>query len=105
MTDSLNSRFRKFNRKKGDFMRLLMGFILAVLLGAACRAARIPMPAPNAILGSLLAVAMSSGYVFAGRMLDKRNYKAMTKTFLMGDRGTLASEEGTSHVGAVKPRN
>lgn len=52
-------------------MRLVLGFLLALLLGFTCRMARIPMPAPNAILGSLLAVAMSTGYFVAGKMLDK----------------------------------
>ena len=45
-------------------MRLILGFILALAIGAVCRLARIPSPAPNAILGGLLVVSMSTGYVF-----------------------------------------
>jgi XapX domain-containing protein len=50
-------------------MRLILGFALAFAIGAACRWARIPSPAPNALLGSLLVVAMSVGYLAAERAL------------------------------------
>jgi len=43
-------------------MRIAIGFLLAFLIGAGCRFFRIPSPAPNAILGALLVVAMSVGY-------------------------------------------
>jgi XapX domain-containing protein len=50
-------------------MKLILGFTLAFAIGAVCRLARIPSPAPNALLGSLLVVAMSVGYIAAGRVL------------------------------------
>jgi XapX domain-containing protein len=50
-------------------MKILLGFLLAFGIGAVCRFAGIPSPAPNAILGSLLVVSMSFGYVTAGRYL------------------------------------
>ena len=52
-------------------MRLILGFVLAFAIGAACRAARIPSPAPNALVGSLLVVAMSVGYIAAERALAR----------------------------------
>jgi XapX domain-containing protein len=52
-------------------MRLVLGFVLAFFIGAVCRLARIPSPAPNALLGSLLVVAMSVGYIAAGRVLAR----------------------------------
>jgi XapX domain-containing protein len=52
-------------------MRLSLGFILAFAIGAVCRLARIPSPAPNALLGSLLVVAMSVGYMAAERALAR----------------------------------
>jgi XapX domain-containing protein len=52
-------------------MKILLGFLLAFGIGAVCRFAGIPSPAPNAILGSLLVVSMSLGYVTAGRYLHK----------------------------------
>jgi len=50
-------------------MRIILGFVVAFTIGAMCRLARIPSPAPNAILGSLLVVAMSVGYVLTDRWL------------------------------------
>jgi len=52
-------------------MRLILGFVLAFAIGAVCRLARIPSPAPNALLGSLLVVAMSVGYITAERTLAR----------------------------------
>jgi XapX domain-containing protein len=43
-------------------MKLLLGFLLAFAIGAVCRLARIPSPAPQAIVGALLVVSMSTGY-------------------------------------------
>jgi XapX domain-containing protein len=53
-----------------DSMNLLVGFLVAFGIGAFCRLTKIPSPAPQAILGSLLVVAMSVGYVAAGRVID-----------------------------------
>jgi XapX domain-containing protein len=52
-------------------MRVILGFVLALAIGAVCRLARIPSPAPNALLGSLLVVAMSVGYIVADRALAR----------------------------------
>jgi XapX domain-containing protein len=52
-------------------MRLILGFVLAFAVGALCRAVRIPSPAPNALVGSLLVVAMSVGYIAAERALAR----------------------------------
>jgi XapX domain-containing protein len=52
-------------------MKLILGFTLAFAIGAVCRLARIPSPAPNALLGSLLVVAMSVGYIAAGHLLAR----------------------------------
>jgi XapX domain-containing protein len=52
-------------------MKILLGFLLAFGIGAVCRFAGIPSPAPNAILGSLLVVSMSLGYVTAGKYLHR----------------------------------
>ena len=52
-------------------MRLILGFVLAFAIGAVCRLVRIPSPAPNALLGSLLVVAMSLGYLAAERAVTR----------------------------------
>ena len=52
-------------------MKLVFGFLLAFGIGVFCRVARIPSPAPQAIIGSLLVVAMSTGYVVADRLIGR----------------------------------
>jgi XapX domain-containing protein len=52
-------------------MNLIPGFVLGFAIGAVCRLARIPSPAPNALLGSLLVVAISVGYIAAERALAR----------------------------------
>jgi XapX domain-containing protein len=54
-------------------MKLLAGFLIAFGIGAFCRLAKIPSPAPQAIVGALLVVAMSTGYVAADRQLARRS--------------------------------
>ena len=53
-------------------MRILIAFIVAFGIGAASRWTGVPSLAPQAIVGALLIVAMSTGYVSADRLL-KRN--------------------------------
>lgn len=48
-------------------MKLLIGLVLAFGIGAACRWFDIPAPAPPALQGALLVVAMTSGYMVADR--------------------------------------
>ena len=50
-------------------MRILIAFIVASGIGAGSRWADVPSPAPKAIVGALLIVAMSAGWVFADRFL------------------------------------
>jgi XapX domain-containing protein len=51
-------------------MKMLLGFLVAFGIGAFCRLVKIPSPAPQAIVGSLLVVAMSVGYVATARVID-----------------------------------
>ena len=63
-------------------MRLVLGFLLAFGIGGFCRFSRIPSPAPQAIIGSLLVVAMSTGYVLADRLMERRNTSSsVTQSF------------------------
>jgi XapX domain-containing protein len=58
-------------------MRLILGFVLAFAIGALCRVARIPSPAPNALLGSLLVVAMSTGYMVVEQALARQPHPVL----------------------------
>jgi XapX domain-containing protein len=44
-------------------MKSMIGVVLAFALGFACRAFGIPSPAPPLILGALLVMAMTIGYI------------------------------------------
>ena len=48
-------------------MKPLLGIALAFALGFACRAFGIPSPAPPLILGALLVMAMTIGYIAVDR--------------------------------------
>ncbi|WP_429633198.1 DUF1427 family protein [Tunturiibacter psychrotolerans] len=58
-------------------MKLLFGFLVAFGIGAFCRLTRIPLPAPQAIVGSILVVTMSIGYVVTGRVIDRLKAQAI----------------------------
>ena len=47
-------------------MKMAIGFLLAFVIGALCKIAGIPVPAPPAIMGALMVFSMTSGYVLAG---------------------------------------
>jgi XapX domain-containing protein len=46
-------------------MKAAIGIVLAFTLGFACRAFGIPSPAPPLILGALLVMTMTIGYILA----------------------------------------
>ena len=48
-------------------MKIMFGFILALLIGVICRLTGIPVPAPPVIVGALLVLAMTMGYLLADR--------------------------------------
>ena len=52
--------------------KLLAGIVLGFAIGFGCRAGGIPVPAPPLLVGALLVVAMTSGYLLADRVLARR---------------------------------
>lgn len=48
----------------------LLGIILGLLVGAGCRWFDVPVPSPPKLLGALLVVAMTVGYMATDRVLD-----------------------------------
>ena len=54
-------------------MKIALGLILALLIGIVCRLAGIPVPAPPAIVGALLVVAMTVGFVATDTMLTRHS--------------------------------
>jgi XapX domain-containing protein len=51
-------------------MKAVLGIVLAFALGFACRAFGIPSPAPPMILGALLVMAMTIGYLAIDRWMS-----------------------------------
>ncbi len=73
-------------------MKIAMGFVLAFAIGVICRLVDIPVPAPPAIVGALLVVAMTAGYLITGRYAFERPNKH--EHLCGGPTGTGASKEG-----------
>ncbi len=44
-------------------MKIALGFLLAFGIGAACRIAGVPLPAPPVLIGALLVVSMTLGFM------------------------------------------
>jgi len=52
-------------------MKLLLGFLLAFVIGAACRFFQIPVPAPPKLVGALLVLTATLGYVVTDSFLTR----------------------------------
>jgi XapX domain-containing protein len=53
-------------------VKIVISLLLAFGIGVTCRLAGIPVPAPPAIVGALLVLAMTSGYLLADRFAQGR---------------------------------
>lgn len=53
--------------------RFIIGLLLGFAIGLGCRWMGIPSPAPPALVGALLVVAMTAGYLIADRFLARRH--------------------------------
>lgn len=53
-------------------MKAALGMIVAFAVGFACRVFGIPSPAPPALTGALLVLAMTLGYAGADRVMARR---------------------------------
>ena len=58
-------------------VKSLFGLALAFAIGFACRAFGIPSPAPPAIVGALLVVAMTTGYLLVDRFMARPAVRAV----------------------------
>jgi XapX domain-containing protein len=73
-------------------MKVLVGAVVAFLVGAGCRYFDIPVPSPPILPGALLVVAMTLGYSATDRVLVRRSSIATTKHLCGGPSGlTVAS--------------
>lgn len=51
-------------------MKIVIGLLLGASIGIVCRLAGIPLPAPPVLVGALLVLAMTSGYILVDRFAD-----------------------------------
>ncbi len=75
-------------------MKVLIGAIVAFLVGAGCRYFDVPVPSPPVLPGALLVVAMTLGYSATDRVLTQRASLSTTKHLCGGPSGMTA--EATS---------
>jgi len=52
-------------------MKIALGFLLALAIGAGCRWLGIPSPSPPLLLGALLVVAITVGYSLTDHLLSR----------------------------------
>jgi XapX domain-containing protein len=62
----------RIERRVGN-MKTVLGFILGILIGVTCRFFDVPAPAPPKIVGALLVVSMTVGYLAADKLLATRS--------------------------------
>ena len=53
-------------------VKLILGYILAFLIGVGCRLLDIPLPAPTAILGAAIVLALTSGYLLTDKLMSAK---------------------------------
>lgn len=53
-------------------MKIALGLFLALCVGAVCRLAELPLPAPLALAGAVLVLAMTAGYELVDRLAPHR---------------------------------
>jgi XapX domain-containing protein len=83
-------------------MKILIGFILAFLIGASCRWFDIPVPSPPKLLGALLVVAMCVGYISVDSFIASKHLAkgpATTEEMSGGPTGEIPSQ----HAEILKP--
>jgi len=70
-------------------MKVALGLALAFAIGVACRVTGIPLPAPPVLIGALLVLAMTVGYVLTDHVASLR--AARSKPLCGGPTGETRS--------------
>jgi XapX domain-containing protein len=89
-------------------MKILIGAIVAFLVGVGCRYFDIPVPSPPVLPGALLVVAMTLGYTAVDRVLTRKAQVATTKHLCGGPSGVPSlqtlKKDSLAYDGPAIPR-
>lgn len=66
-------------------MAAALGIALGLAIGMSCRWFDIPLPAPPKLVGALLVVAMTTGFVGTDILLQSRNHTSVTEIYPEGE--------------------
>jgi XapX domain-containing protein len=66
-------------------MAAALGIVLGLAIGMSCRWFDIPLPAPPKLVGALLVVAMTAGFVGTELLLKSRNHSSVTEIYPEGE--------------------
>ena len=80
-------------------MRIIIAFMVAFGIGAGSRWTGVPSLAPQAIVGALLIVAMSTGYVSADRLLKRISSPSVTVSVSTGARVEQSADKQMTGYG------
>jgi XapX domain-containing protein len=86
-------------------IKMIVGIILGLLIGAGCRWFDIPVPSPPKLAGALLVVAMSVGYMGTDKLITTRftsKGPATTREMCGGPTGEVRSIRRST---IVTPKN
>jgi len=56
-------------------VKIALGFLLAFAIGVVCRLSFIPLPAPPVLIGALVVLSMTLGYIAIDRLARHREAK------------------------------
>jgi len=79
-------------------IKILAGLILGLFIGAACRWFDIPLPGPPKLLGALLVVSVTVGYMATDKLIATRfssKGPASTKDMCGGPTGDVISRRSS----------
>jgi XapX domain-containing protein len=84
--DKKRPELSRSSEKKEDLViKIIISFVASFLIGVACRWFDIPAPSPPKLIGALIVVAMTLGYVCTDKLVNKT--PATTKQLCGGPSG------------------
>ena len=79
-------------------IKILAGLILGLLIGSACRWFDIPLPGPPKLVGALLIVSITLGYLATDKLIAARfssKAPAVTREMCCGPTGEVISQRAS----------